>query len=56
MRMLSDFRTRAVPVLLALATGVALMPAPPGRAQDYPGHPVRLDPLHRGYDRLLMTG
>jgi tripartite-type tricarboxylate transporter receptor subunit TctC len=42
MKMLSDFRRRVVPVLLALATGAAIMSGAPGRAQEYPNRPVQL--------------
>src|SRR5215211_6017355 len=42
MRMLSAFRRRVVPILLALATGVAIMSGAPGWAQEYPSRPVQL--------------
>jgi tripartite-type tricarboxylate transporter receptor subunit TctC len=40
--MLSDIRRRTALILLPLATGAAILSAPPGWAQGYPSRPVRL--------------
>jgi tripartite-type tricarboxylate transporter receptor subunit TctC len=42
MKLLSDFRARTTPILVALAAGAAIISAPPGWAQDYPSRPVQL--------------
>jgi len=40
--MLSDIRRRTALILLPLATGAAILSAPPGWAQGYPSRPVQL--------------